>query len=95
MADPAQRQTPFAVRVRAASLAPGAQQVLPFQGTYHGSNPMPAQFSVGDTQCDPIVVGAAARPVAGGSPATTGDKAKGAPPTPPGKDKKKKKPKDN
>ena len=51
-----------AVRVATPSLAPGAQQVLPFRGTYHGSNPLPAQFSLGDTQCEPIVVGVAAQP---------------------------------
>jgi serine/threonine-protein kinase len=73
-----------AVRVRAASLAPGAQQVLPFQGTYHGSNPMPAQFSLGETWCDPIIVGVVAAP---GTP-TGGHE------PPPAKDKKRKKGKD-
>jgi serine/threonine-protein kinase len=54
-----------AVRVRAASLAPGAEQVLAFHGTYHGTNPMPAQFSLGETLCEPIVLGVAGQPVSG------------------------------
>ncbi len=55
-----------AVRVRAAALAPGAQQILPFHGTYHGTNPMPAQFSIGETPCEPIIVGVAGQQVSGG-----------------------------
>ena len=73
-----------AVRVATPSLAPGAQQVLPFRGTYHGSNPLPAQFSLGDTQCEPIVVGVAAQP-APAAPVPRPDSGTG---------KKKKKPKD-
>jgi eukaryotic-like serine/threonine-protein kinase len=61
-----------AVRVHAASLPPGAQQVLPFRGTYHGGDPLPAQFSLGGTRCEPIVVG-----VAPASPATPADSGMG------------------
>jgi len=50
------------IRVRAGSLPPGAVQVLPFRGTYHGTNPLPARFSLGATACDPVVVGAAGPP---------------------------------
>ncbi|OLB80023.1 MAG: hypothetical protein AUI14_08435 [Actinobacteria bacterium 13_2_20CM_2_71_6] len=85
-----------AVRVRAGPLAPGAQVVLPFQGTYHGTNALPGRFSLGDTECDPTLVGVSGAgalptptggPVAGGAPAgTTPD------PTQPGKDRKSKKP---
>jgi hypothetical protein len=53
-----------AIRVRAGSLPPGAVQVLPFRGTYHGSNPLPARFSLGATACEPVVVGAAGPPPA-------------------------------
>jgi eukaryotic-like serine/threonine-protein kinase len=72
------------VRVQATSLAPGAEQVLAFQGTYQGSNPMPAQFSLGDTRCEPIIVGVVAKP----APATHND-------APPATNKKHKKPKDD
>jgi eukaryotic-like serine/threonine-protein kinase len=57
------------VHVRAGSLSPGAVQVLPFRGTYHGSNPLPARFSLGDTSCEPVVVGAAAAATGGAPPA--------------------------
>src|SRR5207248_3378606 len=64
-----------AIRVPAGSLAPGATRVLPFLGGYHGTNPLPARFSLGETACEPVVVGAAAArpPVA---PATGDDREK-------------------
>jgi hypothetical protein len=57
------------VRIRAGSLPPGAIRVLPFRGTYHGANPLPARFSLGETACESIVVGAAAPPPAAAAPA--------------------------
>jgi hypothetical protein len=67
------------IRVPAGSLAPGATRVLPFSGTYHGTNPLPARFSLGETACEPIVVGAAAAapPVAARRPAGADDEDRG------------------
>jgi serine/threonine-protein kinase len=55
-------QNGTSVRVRAASLAPGAQQVLPFHGTYLGNNPMPGAFALGGLTCEPLTIGLTAPP---------------------------------
>jgi serine/threonine-protein kinase len=46
-----------AVRVATPALDPGAEQVLPFQGTYAGTNALPSAFSLGDTSCEPVMIG--------------------------------------
>ncbi len=73
-----------AVRVAARALEPGGEQVLPFRGTYRGANPLPSAFSLGDTPCEPVMIGvtnpgpsAGTRASPTGKPAKDGGKGKG------------------
>jgi serine/threonine-protein kinase len=77
-------QSGSAVRVAAPALDPGGEQVLPFRGTYHGANPLPSAFSLGETACDPVMIGvtnpgqnAGTRASPDGRPAKDGGKGKG------------------
>jgi serine/threonine-protein kinase len=65
-------QSGAAVRVDPGTLAPGARQVLPFQGTYTASNALPGSFSLGGLTCDPVVMG-----IPGQQPTGTSSKADG------------------
>jgi eukaryotic-like serine/threonine-protein kinase len=59
-------QTGTTVGVRPGALDPGDEHVLPFQGTYTGTNAMPNGFALGGYACDPVLIGVS------GVPATPG-----------------------
>jgi serine/threonine-protein kinase len=69
-------QSGAAVRRPVGDVAPGTRAMLPFSGTYDSANPMPTAFALGDTACDPLMIGVTGRPGAGSGP---GDNSTGAP----------------
>ena len=80
---PGWTQNGAAVRVDPGTLAPGAVQVLPFEGTYTGTNALPASFSLSGLECHPVIVGVTGSPAVPGDPtAQAGQPAQGGQPTP-------------
>ena len=57
-------QTGAAVRVEPGPLDPGAERVLPFRGTYTGTNAMPGGFAISDAACALTLVGVSGQPAA-------------------------------
>lgn len=57
-------QTGSTVGVRPGAIAAGSRHVLPFQGSYTGTNAMPSAFTFGTYSCDPVLVGVSGQPAA-------------------------------
>jgi eukaryotic-like serine/threonine-protein kinase len=77
-------QTGSTVGVRPGAIPAGSQHVLPFQGSYTGTNAMPSAFTFGGHACDPLLVGVSGVPAAPATPAVVPPQARpvAAPPAP-------------